>query len=310
MGKQFNIKGQNGLYLSNQPTAMVTLLNYRDLLIQDYDFFPKNKKDANLFDLKNVRYNPIGNQLYGSNSIAKSNSNLTYSYIFKSGNLIPNKKYINTFKMYFNFKGSDLGTYAYPGFTGANPALLTSQVFNALRVRVYVQLGANLILATLTNLQKVVSNNALASSSSSWTAVTSSDRTGTISNTTAGNTGIELSRTAINMRWSTSNIFKNVSTNGYGFRMDVALSFNTEEDALISALKTKDYKIIVKYFNLGVTTTGVPSPYNTEESVELMSNNYIYYQRVTIPVSISRLGGGGGYESEEANYNPGDDAID
>jgi hypothetical protein len=212
--------------------------------------------------------------------------------------------------MYFNFKGSDLGTYAYPGFTGANPALLTSQVFNALRVRVYVQLGANLILATLTNLQKVVSNNALASSSSSWTAVTSSDRTGTISNTTAGNTGIERARTFIDMRWSTSNIFKNVSTNGYGFRMDVALSFNAEEDALISALKTKDYKIIVKYFNLGVTSateSDVPLQYRTSESVELMSNNYIYYQKITIPVSISRIGGGGGMESfaEEVDLDPG-----
>lgn len=305
MGKQFNIKGQNGLYLSNQPTTTVTLLNYQNLLVQDFDFFPKNKKNANLFDLKNVRYNPIGNQLYGSNSIAKSNSNITHSLIFKGGNLIPNKKYVNTFKMYFNFSGSDLGTYVYPGFAGPNSALLSSRVLNALSVRVYIQLGANLILTTLTNLQKVVSNGALASSSSSWTAVGSGDRTGTISNTTAGNTGIELGRTFIDMRWSTSNIFKNVSTNGYGFRVDAALSFNTEEDALISALKTKDYKIIVKYFNIGVTSTtasDVPLQYRTTESVELMSNNYIYYQKVTIPISISRLGGGGyeGIGSEEA----------
>jgi hypothetical protein len=306
MGKQFNIKGQNGLYLSNQPTTTVTSSNYQSLLIQDFDFFPKSKNEANLFDLKNVKYRPVLNQLYGSNSIAKSNSNIPHSYIFRGGNLIPNKKYFNTFKMYFNFTGSDLGTYAFPGFSTAT---LSSSVLNALRIKIYIQLGATLIPATLSNLQKVVANNAVASNSASWVNVVNatdvSGGGGNIAISDGTKTGIQLttglnSEPCIDMRWSTANIFKFLSTNGYGFRMDVSLG-NLERQAL----KTKEYKIIVKYFNIGVTTSGVPSPYNTSESVELMSNNYIYYQKITIPVSISRIGGGGGYESEEADYDPG-----
>jgi len=284
MGKQFNIKGQDGLYLSNQPTITVTESNYQNLLIQDYDFFPKSKNDANLFDLKNVRYNPIGNQLYGSNSITKSNSGLFHSLIFKSGGLIPNKQYTNTFKMYFKFTGSDLGSYTFPGFSGTSAATLSSRVLNGLRIRVYIQLGANLIPATLSNLQKVAANG-----SASWVNVTSADRTGTISMGSGEATGIDTyGSTAIEMRWNNTALFSNLSTNGYGFRMDVSLP-NIQHPAV----KTKDYKIIVKYFNIGVTTSGVPSPYDTSESVELMSNNYVYYERISVPIYTSPLGGGG-----------------
>jgi hypothetical protein len=289
MGKQFNIKGQDGLYLSNQSTVTVTESNYQDLLIQDYDFFPKSKNDANLFDLKNVRYNRIGNQLYGSNSIAKSNSGFLYSYIFKSGNLIPNKKYFNKFKMYFKFTGSDLGTYIFPGFSGTSAGTLSSSVLNALRIRVYIQLGANLIPATFSNLEKVMGPGF-----TGWTPVTSADilpgGTGNISISDGSKTGIQRSRNYIDMRWRNAALFTNLSTNGYGFRVDVSLPL---DDLELLALKTKDYKIIVKYFNIGVTTTGVPEPYRTSESVELMSNNYIYYQRISVPLYTSPLGGGG-----------------
>jgi hypothetical protein len=308
MGKQFNIKGRDGLYLSNQPTTTVTSLNYQNLLIQDYDFFPKSKNDANLFDLKNVRYNPIGNQLYGSNSIAKSNSGLFYSLIFKSGDLIPNKKYCNTFKMYFKFTGSDLGSYIFPGFSGTSATTLSSSVLNALRIKVYVQLGANLIQTTLSNLEKVVANG-----STSWTAVTTAnDISGGIGSIASGDglkTGIHLSSSGrVDMRWAalvnSNPLFSNLSTNGYGFRMDVSLP-----DLEHPAVKTKDYKIIIKYFNIGVTTTGVPAPYTTSESVELMSNNYVYYERISVPIYTSPVGGGGSVSAgtEASTWSPSED---
>jgi hypothetical protein len=307
MGKQFNIKGRDGLYLSNQPTVTVTESNYQDLLIQDYDFFPKSKNDANLFDLKNVRYNRIGNQLYGSNSIAKSNSGFLYSYIFKSGDLIPNKKYFNKFKMYFKFTGSDLGTYIFPGFSGTSAATLSSSVLNALRIRVYIQLGANLIPTTFSNLEKVMGPGF-----TGWTPVTSADilpgGTGNISISDGSKTGIQRSRDYIDMRWRNAALFTNLSTNGYGFRVDVSLPLDDLEQL---ALKTKDYKIIVKYFNIGVTTTGVPEPYRTSESVELMSNNYVYYQRISVPLYTSPLGGGGSVSAGTAfsNWSPAEDDL-
>ena len=301
MGKQFNIKGQNGLYLSNgTPSIYSTDVNndyyYKKLLIEDYDFFPKNQQEANLFDLKNVKYRATSSQLYGSNSIAKSNSSLSYSYIFKKGELIPNKKYFNSFKMYFNFGGSVLGSYVFPGFSGTSAASISAKVLNALRVKVYIQLGAQLFPATLTNLEQVVSNG-----SATWTGVTSSDRTGTIADSGNAYTGRQLatglnSQSCVDMRWSTSALFTNLSTNGYGFRMDVSIPSDKQQ-----ALKTKDYKIIIKYYNIGHVATGVPTLYTTSESVELMSNNYIYYERINIPIYTSPLGGGGTSDPVEAS---------
>ena len=293
MSKQFNIKGQNGLYLSNEVNTTLTALNYKSLLIQDYDFFPQSSKDANLFDLKNVKYDQTLNQFYGSNSISKSNSALTYSYAFKTGDIIPNKKYYNTFKMYFKFTGSSLGGFTFPGFSGTSSVTLSAKVLNALRLKVYIQLGSNLIPATLSNLTKVT-----ASGGSTFVAVTNSDisgGSGNISQADGTKTGIQLttglnSESCIDMRYTTglSGLFTNIGLNGYSFCMDVSLP---DFDQI--ALKTKDYKIIVKYYNIGVTGTGVPTTFTTSESVELMSNNYIYYERISVPTYSSASGGGG-----------------
>ena len=55
MGKQFNLTGVNGLYLSTKPTEVLSLSNYGSQLLKDYDFFPDNITSANLFDLKNTK---------------------------------------------------------------------------------------------------------------------------------------------------------------------------------------------------------------------------------------------------------------
>ena len=79
-----------------------------------------------------------------------------------------------------------------------------------------------------------------------------------------------------------------MSSNGYNFRVDVSLP-----DFDQTVLKTKDYKIIVKYYNIGVNLTDVPDLFKTSESVELMSNNYVYYERISVPLYTSVSGGGG-----------------
>ena len=50
---------------------------------------------------------------------------------------------------------------------------------------------------------------------------------------------------------------------------------------------------IIKYYNIGVTTSGVPTLYTTSESVELMSNRYTYYEQISVPIYSSPIGGGG-----------------
>ena len=276
MGKQFNIKGVNGLYLSNKPTVDLNSGNYADYLIEDYDFFPKTKKEINLYELKNVKFDDTLNVLYGSNSIAKSNSTLTYSQIYKPLAIIPNKTYYNTFTMYFNFGGSSIGSdFVSYGFSGTGAATNSANVLKGLRVKVFIQLGSNLIPAQLNALKKVSTNG-----SSSFVTVTASDRTGTISSSAGTNTGIQLttglnSQDCIDMRWSSSTIFTNKSTNGYGFSVDVALP-----DFSQKSIKTKDYKIIVKYYNIGIIPTSpnvIPSIYQTSESTEFMSSNVVYY---------------------------------
>ena len=295
MGKQFNISGKNGLYLSNETTVSLTTdvndpsTYYKNFLIEDYDFFPKNQTTANLFELKNTKYQSKNNSLYGSNAISKSNSALTYSSIYKQNELIANKKYYNTFKFYFKFTGADLGAYTFPGFSGTSAVTLTERVLKGLRIKIYIQLGANFIPVTFTNLQKIIANQG-----SAWLNISGSDKTGTIASSDGSKVGIELttglnSESCIDMRYTTglSGLFTNIGQNGYSFRVDAALP-NFDQ----VALKNKDYRIIVKYYNIGVSQTGVPVTYQTSESVELMSNNYTYYQQISVPLFSSSLGSG------------------
>ena len=80
MSKQFNISGVNGLYLINKPNETLTSLNYKDQLIEDYDFYPKTKTESNNFTLKNVIFDDANlkdfnnikfSAFAGSNAITK-----------------------------------------------------------------------------------------------------------------------------------------------------------------------------------------------------------------------------------------------
>ena len=62
------------------------------------------------------------------------------------------------------------------------------------------------------------------------------------------------------------------SPNGYTFRVDAKFPNITKVP------QNKNYKIIIRYHNIGVS--GATAPYNTSESVNLMANNYIYYERL------------------------------
>ena len=309
MGKQFNLRGTNGLYLSNKPTEVLTTLNYENQLIEDYDFLPSDKAFVNNLDLKNIKY--VSNGFIGSNSIAASNSTLTYSQLYKHDGLIANKTYYNKFKMYFNFSGSDLGTFVFPGFSGTSAAQLTSTVLNGLRLKVYIQLGANTIPTQLSNLERWTGSS-WATVGTDWVQTDTNPGTigGTISSSEGSKVGIHLTtglgnQSCIDMRFpKTNNAVKTQfnttrNANGYGFRVDVSLP-----DFDQVALKNKDYKIIVKYYNIGVTTSGVPTAYTTSESVELMANKYVYYQQISVPIYSSPSNTNGTYN---APYDPNQD---
>jgi hypothetical protein len=62
------------------------------------------------------------------------------------------------------------------------------------------------------------------------------------------------------------------SPNNYTFRVDVSFP------DIIKITENNKFNIVIRYFNIGVP--GAPSPYNTSESVNLMSNNYTYYERL------------------------------
>jgi hypothetical protein len=267
MSKQFNIKGINGLYLTYQPLITLTTSNYESQLIRDTDFFPKSTKDANLFNFKNARYQETGT-IIGSNAVQKSNSVFKYSEISTSTEIIANKMYYNKFKFYFRFYGSTMSGYQLPGLSAAN----TKKILDRLRVKLYVVIGSNEIPMELSNLEKYTT---------SWTPVTIYDTTGSGEIATYGNYGIQLatglnSEDCIDMAY-TGTTQMNTLFNGYltapdkyNFRVDVAFP---DFDQI--ATNNKTYKIIVKYFNIGVSGTGT---YATSESVELMSNNFVYYQ--------------------------------
>lgn len=302
MGKQFNLKGKNGLYLSYVSTYELNNnlnFDYSDLenyykyhLIENYDFFPKNQKEANLFDLKNTKFDTNNVGIVGSNAISKSNSNLTFSQISRAGQLILNKKYYNNFTFYFKFTGSDLGSYVYPNFTNTD---ISTKVLNALRVKIYLQLGSYIQPLKLSGLQKF--------NGTTWVDVTDSDKSGVGNIADLGGTIIGIQKTTgnnseecIDMRYGVlsspldSGLFSRFSTEGYTFRVNVK-SFDFRNS---KALNNQDYKIIIKYFNIGVT--GAPAPFNESENVELMSNNFTYYQRIVIN-TYPFLNNPGGYLS-------------
>lgn len=279
MSKQFNIKGVNGLYLTYKPKIVLTNLNYKNQLIEDYDFFPTSTSEANLFDFRNARYQDPGT-IIGSNATQKSNSIYKYSEISSKEGLVANKMYYNTFKFYFRFYGSTLNNYRLTGLTAAQ----TKKILDRLRVEIHAVIGSNTIPLELDNLEKYVGG--------SWTPVTSSDVTGVGSIQNSGNYGIQLSSDfvsglgtvdAIHMAYTgttqMNTLFNGYTTapNNYNFRVDASFP-----DFDQKANNNKNFKIIVRYFNIKVTGTGT---YATTRAVELMANNYVYYQEAVSPTS-------------------------
>jgi hypothetical protein len=279
MSKQFNIKGINGLYLSYKPQIDLTTLNYKNQLIEDYDFFPTNTSEANLFDFKNAKYQD-SNKIIGSNATQKSNSVYKYSEMSSKEALVANKMYYNTFKFYFRFFGSTMSNYKLSGLTAAQ----TKRILDRLRVEVHVVIGSNTIPMELSNLEKY--------SGGSWTAVTTSDTAGAYSSIANGDYGIELSSDfvtglgsvdAIHMAYTgttqMNTLFNGYTSapDGYNFRVDASFP-----DFAQIANNNKNYKIIVRYYNIGVTGTGT---YATTRAVELMANNYVYYEEAVSPTS-------------------------
>jgi hypothetical protein len=282
MEKQFNISGLNGYYLSFVPTGTVDSSNYLTELIKHTDFFPKTTDESSSFVFKNASYSDHG-VILGSNK-ASGNSSLKYTEIIKPNVLILNKTYYNTFTFNFKFTGSSLSGYSpdYTVISGDN----YGKHLNRLRVKLYVQLGANLIPLSLRDLS--FWNSTL----SDWTYV----GTGTTRFSTGLTQGFKLNtglnnEPCIDLCYGTgstggvdsgyvkySDYFDDeFGPNGYNFKVTAAIpNFSSKTK------NNKDYKLIVKYYNIAVT--GTTYPYNTSESIELMSNTYLWYQKST-PVS-------------------------
>jgi hypothetical protein len=269
MNKQFNLQGINGLYLSYKPQVSLTTINYKDYLMQDFDFFPESDGAAKLYNFKNSQYKDTG-KILGSNSTRKANSSLKYSEISVKDALIANKIYYNSFKFYFRFAGSGIENYKLSGLTSVQ----TKKILDRLRLKLYVYLGVNLISMELTDLEKF--------DGSSWVAVDSSDVTGSGDIEGAGDYGIQLTtgnngEDCIDMAFGDITMVKTLfdgyltAPENYNFR--VTASFPDFEQ---TPKNSKNYKIIVKYFNIGVAGTG--GIYSVSEQVELMSDNYSYYE--------------------------------
>jgi hypothetical protein len=292
MEKQFNIKGLNGYYLAYTPTGTVDNSNYLTELIQNNDFFPKTTADATSFVFKNASYLDPG-VIIGSNK-ASGNSTLTHTEIIKPDELILNKMYYNTFTFYFKFTGSSLFGYT-PDSTvisGAN----YGKHLNRLRVKLYAQLGANLIPLTLSDLYFWSSFI----SAYNWMYV--GDNTERFSTgLTQGfklNTGLN-NETCIDLCYGTgatdgvdfgydyySDYFNDAGApNGCNFKVTATIP-----DFISKSTKHKDYKLIIKYYNIAVT--GTTSPYDTSESIELMSKSYVWYD-TSNPTSSPAAGSSG-----------------
>lgn len=274
MNKRYNVKGLNGVYLGYQSTQTPTLNNYVNELIRDYDFFPMDNQMANTFSFKNASYsNP--NKIIGSNTLSNVNSIFAYSEISKKNDIIPGKLYYNKFKFHFNFTESDLGSFKFDTLNNTQ----TIQVLNGLRIKLYVEIGSTKIPLKLENLQIYRFNNSV--SGDTWTVQSNTNSvlpSGSTISSTGTTTGIQLStglnnEDCIDMRYGKQifDTFKK-SPNNYTFRVDVSFP------DIIKITENNKFNIVIRYFNIGVP--GVPSPYNTSESVNLMSNNYTYYERL------------------------------
>jgi hypothetical protein len=277
MSKQFNLVGDNGLYLDYKPEVTLDVNNFKDELIYDLDFFPKNITEKDNFIFKNSGYiEPMG--FIGSNSTQKSNSNLKYSEIENKNALVLNKTYYNSFDFYFRYYNSTISGYKLPNLTVAQ----TRGVLRNLRVRLYVQIGANLVPLKLTNLLNWDNDDGIYKIQNPL-----DPNFITICNTGQGNVTLTTDE-KLDLKYSAGsdcdnwNNYKN-APNLYNFKVTASFpDFNQKSG------NGKTYKIIVKYFNIGVS--GASAPYNEDETVELMSNTFTYF----LGEFPEELGGGGG----------------
>jgi hypothetical protein len=271
MSKQYNLKDINGLYLRNTPQTILDENNFSEELITDEEFFPDNKSKVSLFSFKNSSYKNPG-QIIGSNAQRRSNSDLKRSEIVTDDRLVYGFNYYNKFKLNFRFYGSTISNYKLPGLNTSQ----TLRILNKLRVKIYVSLGTNLIPMRLSDLEKYVGGE--------WVPVTELDLSGGVSIENDDAVGIQLTtgvndEPCIDLRYPTTGALKtlfesyNDNPNGYNFRM--TCDFDNFE---YKAKGTKKYCIVIKYFNIKVSGTGVL--YSTSENVELMSTSYSYIQDI------------------------------
>lgn len=288
MNRQFNIKGINGLYLSYKPNTELNINNYESLLLKDNDFFPNDNTEALEFNFTNSQYTPTS--FLGSNSIQKSNSSVRRSEINTQNKIISNRLYYNKFKFYFRFYGSTLENYSLPNLTTE----ITKKILNRLRVKLYVDLGGNLASLILDNLERLVLFNGnliwrpVDNSTDVWTIGTGYG--GVVNN---GDYGVQLfhsnNEDCIDLAYlgidpvtldDPLNIDEyQITPDGYNFRVDVSVP-----NFLQKSGRNKNYKIIVKYFNIGITDNEVSgSTYSISESIELMSNSFILTEEIESP---------------------------
>lgn len=253
MAKRFNLKGVDGLYLSNHQSN-VTSVNYKELLIENYDFYPTDESPDKDFVLKNAGYEL--NALIGSNSSVKANSSLLYSEITKKRSMVINEIYHMKFEFYFRF---------YDGFVGS----VTNVASNRLRFKIFAEFGGgNRVQLKLENLRGWQANTQ---------TYTTTPLTALNGKAVLGNTGADY---YVDLNYNqTSPNSTNPTTFFQAFnsapnRHNMVLTASLNQSSIITKAKgNSDFKLIVKYY--------VPTTLLGTTFVEMMSAPIITYQSIS-----------------------------
>jgi hypothetical protein len=140
--RQYTLTGLNGIYPRTAYSSNVTLSD----LIQNYDFYPIDNVDTNLFSYVNAALQaPINNTYFsfvGSNTKSFGSNNLLYSQITKRNELVIGENYQVQFTFYFRYFGAKNVTF---NPTGTTPNLTIS---------ISTILGTNVVPMTISNLQQ------------------------------------------------------------------------------------------------------------------------------------------------------------
>jgi len=270
MKKQYNLKGNSGLYLTTGLNVNLNENNFKNELIFDREFFIKDSRENNQFIFKNSSFDNLGGLFLGSNSTQKSNTDLKYSEIERKDILIQNKIYYNSFDFYFRYYGSTISKYKLPGVTAND----TRTILNNLRVRLFVQIGVNIVPLKLTNLQGWDNNDGIYKTQNPLVP-------NEITVCGSGSGNVTITDYYIDLKHHfggdcPENWLKyKDAPNGYNFRLKTTFpDFNQK------SINGKSYKIIVRYYNIAVT--GTPHPYNQDEAIELMSNTFTFFEDTSV----------------------------